>query len=653
MSKLTKQLKYILGLGLIIVLAACGGTTDNTLPEDDEDSPGGTPLGISISASPENVETGGVVTMTATIAGDGSESGTVSWSAAGGTLSATSGPEVSWTAPATAGTYTVQAELTAGGGTASDSIKIQVTAAEADPGDELPGEEEPADEEPGEEKPGEGAPDEDEPEESEPLSVSINTTISEAHYAETVEFSAVVAGDGADEAVVAWEASAGTFSAASGLATTWTAPVHTGSITVSASIDGADAADIVTIEVGLCSSGSVTAPADPCVLDNVHQLQAMNEHLAGHFELGDNIDASETKDWNHGSGFTPIGNDSIDFTGSLDGRGHAIRDLHINMPEADYVGLFSSIGASGAISDLVLTDADVTGRQRVGTLAGSNAGSIERSSADEDAAGNGRVTGTGRVGGLVGGNLGTIAHSHSWVIVTANGPASGGLAGSNGSSSNSSAAIRHSSASSPLVSNLNESGSADNGGLVGVNYGIISNSHSASTVVSARPQSGGLVGNHHKDGLIERSYATSAATVTGSHRVGGLVGQNWGRIEQSYSMAAQAEATENRAGGLVGFNRDSGSIFETYSLTKPVAESVYGGLIGENETGGAVERSLWDMESSGRMSSAGGPGVSGIASTSQMWEETTFTSRGWDFTAVWQIDEGNDTPDLRSNPRPR
>lgn len=126
---------------------------------------------------------------------------------------------------------------------------------------------------------------------------------------------------------------------------------------------------------------------------------------------------------------------------------------------------------------------------------------------------------------------------------------------------------------------------------------------------------------------------------------------NRGTIEQSYSLAAEVEATINRAGGLVGHHRNTASIIETYSLTKVTAPANRGGLIGEHESGGAVQRSFWDMEGSGALSSPGGPGAIGRASTAQMYERASYEPHGWDFTAVWHIDEGDDTPGLISNPR--
>ena len=49
--------------------------------------------------------------------------------------------------------------------------------------------------------------------------------------------------------------------------------------------------------------------------------------LDGDYVLTQDIDASETVDWNGGEGFEPIGSEDTPFTGVFDGRGHVIDGL--------------------------------------------------------------------------------------------------------------------------------------------------------------------------------------------------------------------------------------------------------------------------------------------------------------------------------------
>lgn len=718
MTALTKQLTYILGLGLIVTLAACGGSADNPgQPEGD-----GRPAGISIAASAGSAEAGSEVTLTATVTGDAADGSVISWSAPAGTFSVDSGADTVWTAPAAAGAVTITAYLLVNEeSVATDSVVIEVTEPAGEPGD--PGDSD--SEEPGTVTisisadtvtvdtgeqvtltatvTGAGSEEHDivwtvpagtlsqssgahtvwtapahdgdvtiaaelrAGDESvaidsivisvtEPLAITISAPTATAHYAQELTLEATVTGTGAGDAVVSWTAEHGTLSAPAGATTTWTAPASAGPATITAALTGADTVASLTITVQLCSSGDVTSAADPCIITNVHQLQALSEHPAGHYRLGRDIDARSTETWNDGNGFIPIagsaGGQPPEFTGSLDGAGYKITGLRIN-GSAQYVGLFGNIGVTGQVSDLNLVDALITGYSIVGSLAGQNAGTIRDSSNRMTAEDSAQVKGLrGDIGGLVGVNLGEIEGSWSAVPVTAGGAGSGGLVGRNGHLNDGSAVIRRSWAESPLVRNVDHSSAGNNGGLVGTNFGTVTDSYSYSNLLSTEPNTGGLAGYNHTIGLIERSWTGRGVQVTGTYSVGGLVGINWGTIQQSYSLAAEAKATVSRAGGLVGYNRDKGSIIETYSTTKVTASDHRGGLIGEHQPGGEVLRSFWDIEGSGVLSSPGGPGVIGRPSTGQMFEQASYEPHGWDFTAVWQIDEGNDTPELRSNPRP-
>ena len=74
-----------------------------------------------------------------------------------------------------------------------------------------------------------------------------------------------------------------------------------------------------------------------------------------------------------------------------------------------------------------------------------------------------------------------------------------------------------------------------------------------------------------------------------------------------------------------------------------------GGLIGDN-LNGHVEASFWDIQTSGKTTSAGGIGKT----TGQMHRIGTYLQEGWDFVNetengmedIWWIDEGNDYPRL-------
>jgi len=86
------------------------------------------------------------------------------------------------------------------------------------------------------------------------------------------------------------------------------------------------------------------------------------------------------------------------------------------------------------------------------------------------------------------------------------------------------------------------------GGLVGSNYGTLSNSYTTGSV-TGRWTVGGLVGHNH-DGSLSNCHST--ANVAGNTEVGGLVGINKGTVSNSYSTGSVIG--HHVVGGLVGEN---------------------------------------------------------------------------------------------------
>ena len=97
------------------------------------------------------------------------------------------------------------------------------------------------------------------------------------------------------------------------------------------------------------SGGGSGTELDPYVITNVDQLQEMQDDLNGYYVLGNDIDATDTQTWNSGAGFQPVGQnvEGYKFTGSLDGRGYSIENLHIDRIDSWEQGLFGML--SGAV----------------------------------------------------------------------------------------------------------------------------------------------------------------------------------------------------------------------------------------------------------------------------------------------------------------
>ncbi|MCX8480405.1 MAG: hypothetical protein ORN58_00640, partial [Sediminibacterium sp.] len=100
-----------------------------------------------------------------------------------------------------------------------------------------------------------------------------------------------------------------------------------------------------------------------------------------------------------GEGFNPIKN----FTGKLNGNGYSIKNLYINKPTQDSIGLFASI--SDSIFNLTIIGANITGNNVVGVIAGFAKGAVINNCYVTDNANNTNViikaNGT-NAGGLVG-----------------------------------------------------------------------------------------------------------------------------------------------------------------------------------------------------------------------------------------------------------
>jgi filamentous hemagglutinin family protein len=380
---------------------------------------------------------------------------------------------------------------------------------------------------------------------------------------------------------------------------------------------------------------------------NAHQLQLMAMNRGASYTLASDIDLSGGLGavggrypgmWSS-SGFAPIGNLSLQFTGSFDGQGHAISNLAINLPSTSYVGLFGYIGAGATVSNLGLQAATVTGAQYTGGLAGFNNGTISNVSIS------GAITGTDRVGGLVGKNNNnrSISNASAAGTVTVTTGLGGGLVGENtgGTVSNSSAAV------TVLGTATN---SSVLGGLVGWNNAttsIIQNSYATGSVTAGTgsTRAGGLAGQNY--GKILKSYATGNVT-GGNQGTGGLVGYNNSIITQSYATGTVNAAAI--AGGLVGVNSATGTITQTYATGAVTAPTVVGGLAGGNV--GSISQSYWDTTTSGRSVAVGSgsgttTGTAGLT-TSQMQDPVNYASTyvGWDFATVWSAPSAGYYPQL-------
>jgi filamentous hemagglutinin family protein len=323
------------------------------------------------------------------------------------------------------------------------------------------------------------------------------------------------------------------------------------------------------------------------LVNNATDLRNVSTNVGGTYALGRDVDAGSIPN------FAPIPN----FTGLFDGQGQTIANLTIGST-AQNVGLFSSIGSTGVVRNLNLTDVAVSGlnSQFVGTLAGTNAGTISNVSAIDVAV---SVGPNGNGGGLVGLNSGTITNAFASGDVTGvagtNGFTTlGGLAAVNtGLISNSFASVA---VGSPSVANLQA------GGLVGNNSGAILLSVATGNVQAGDGSiAGGLVASNSVSGTITSSQASGNVTVGAESVAGGLAGTSAGAITASTALGAVSSTGDNSTiGGLVGAS--TGVIAASTAsgaVTSTGADSTVGGLVGANAG------TITDSTASGAVTSTG------------------------------------------------
>ena len=370
----------------------------------------------------------------------------------------------------------------------------------------------------------------------------------------------------------------------------------------------------------------------PYQISTLTDLQYLSEHSADwslYFIQTADINATATSGWNsNGSGgfygFSPIGNSTTNFTGNYDGQNHTISNLYINRPATDNIGLFGYVYTSGSISNLGLTNVNVSGKIITGGLVGeAKYCTISNVYTTGTVVGNSIINSNCMVGGLVGytWTYCTISNSYSKANVTGLGFLGGGLVGYN---------------SGTIISSY-ATGSVGGdgvmrGGLVGTNVGNISKSYATGVVEGTGDERGGLAGRNEKN--ITDCYAKG--NVSGANMVGGLVGHNLNNLASISNCYAIGSASgTNAIGGLVG-NNNNGAITKSYSAGFVSGSTNKGGMVGSNNVNN--NDGFWDTQTSGQALSSGGLGKT----TAEMKTKATFLTWTWNFTAgtgVWYIKE--------------
>ena len=200
------------------------------------------------------------------------------------------------------------------------------------------------------------------------------------------------------------------------------------------------------------------------------------------------------------------------------------------------------------------------------------------------------------------------------------------------------------------ISNLN----LENVNVKGNQYvGALAGYASAGTVSKVSVIGGEVEGTNFVGGLLGRSYVVeksfSDVDVRGTSNLGGLVGYQGANISNCYSTS-RAFAT-SRVGGLVGYAY-AGTITNSYAVGYVEGTTEVGGLKGANNGTRTVTNSYWCFETTGQEASAG-TAVTNMGeenSVTNMVKQTGYNS--WNFSEIWNIDEGTSFAYLRDMPKP-
>jgi hypothetical protein len=226
--------------------------------------------------------------------------------------------------------------------------------------------------------------------------------------------------------------------------------------------------------------GSKEAPFQITKPNHLYWMSQTTSSWDKHFVQTEDIDASPTKEWSNGKGFSPIGDTIINFNGNYNGKGHVIDKLYINRPSQHGVGLFGNISGSQArVESLGVTNLNITGKMKVAGLVGEVKDAVITKCFTT-----GIVTDSSCAGGLVGENLSAeISDCYSKVNVNT------------------------------------KTGAA--GGFVGINAGDISNCYSTGKVSGAY-DIGGFAGQENNEGTINGCFwdTESSGVVLGSGGTG-------------------------------------------------------------------------------------------------------------------------------------
>lgn len=359
---------------------------------------------------------------------------------------------------------------------------------------------------------------------------------------------------------------------------------------------------------------------DPYRIFNADQLNQVRNFLNNddvYFSLEADIDMTQwIAENNPTQGWQPIGGTSS-FRGTFKGNGHIISNLTINRPETDDIGLFGSIYGKAEISGIVLMDANYIGNENIG----------------------------GIIGYVQGGNI----SSCSFYGNLKGNKNIGGIAGKT---------------SSPYASGDMYIGYDD--------YPVEIRECYSYANISGQNICGGIVGfteeNYHDEGNITINNSYSAGIINGNECVGGIIGRteidysisNNGKdlITKCYANSQKLNGKLN-IGGIIGGAdiQSAGSSFisKNFSINNTISseDGIFrvGYKLEElNNYGWVLTNLILNDEVLPTPEDSPENGINIGLSTLKL--KATYQGLEWDFDNVWEIQETECFPYLKTQTAP-
>ena len=308
--------------------------------------------------------------------------------------------------------------------------------------------------------------------------------------------------------------------------------------------------------------------------------------------------------------WTPIGGESIPYTGTFDGQNYTISGLYFNDVEASNVGLFGYMGETALVKNVTLARSYFRGLEFISGIVVYNRGTMDgcineayiQAICYEDYE-TWEIMG-GDSGGVAYYNYGTMTNCHNRGQVR--GAWAGGVVNENEGTVNACSNEGYVASGHPwdsdylggvvvfnrtggIVTNCYNTGTvygSVGGGVVGYNRGTVRNCYNTG-VSDCWAAGGGVVGWNY--GTVEKCY--NAGVSDGYYDLGGVVGINSGTVKNCYNTGAVSGG--RFVGGVVGSNYKSGDYYgvieNCYNMGTVTCEDYsFGGVIGENDSGCTV-----------------------------------------------------------------